>query len=1001
MKKLFKIFAYLLLSFFALILTLFLIAEFAENSIAKKTLKYVNQSFNADINIDNVNFSLINDFPLASIELEQISIKQAPNNNASDSSEEIIKLGMARLSVQVLPLFNDIINIDEITIKDGSVLYAIDKDSVTNIDFLINETETVTNDTTSTSINLTLKSFKLENLSCIYKDESSNTKGQLLFNHAEADAVLNKDLTKANLLGMASISNCQLPGTPIHLLEEAIVDFDINYLNELLSIAYLKVKTDDSNLSIKGTIDLKDQLDSELYIYETELNLAQLQKYIPEDIREENGLKHIDGKVDIGAEIKGALLDSILPKINLNINISDAAIETKNYPEISNLLLTCNYRNGENCNLETSVVNIEELKFNTTQSKAQLAILIENLNRPKFKLSSKLELSLNEFRPYIPDSLIHDLSGMIAASIKTEGRIPQTFSMGYVDKLLNTSIVDLQFNKVNVGIDSVNHLSNLSATLSYSNHHFNLKSTSCLLPGYQIKIHPSTIEGSFSGKISELNKVELKFDTISLNANSSHINGIANFKNGTTPSYSINSSIDINLNDWKNFVPDSLVSRMSGQILADFNSGGSFNPDSIADDALKLLFTKSKLNLETNQLNITTWDEKFNIEDFNGQFFLADDSMSFKNIAGTFNDTEFKLDTSSISNLYKSVILNQKDTVKILGFAEFGDIDVDHFEKLIHAPDKKQEIKSSETAPIKTALPQYLYSVRGKFSVNSIKYKKAIIENISGLFNISDSLYIVDQLKADAFNGSTKTSVRYEILPDDKTKICFKNATKNLDIHQLLFDFDDFKEYGNNYITHDQLKGALSIKRVDGSVEFIGDSMDMNSLMLGADTITLNNGRLKEYGMAVEMAKLYDMEELKDIQFQTINTKLFIYRNFMYFPATNIVNNAMDVNVYGKQNFGEDCQYHVRLYTSQIFNKGKTDRIEKKQKRKEEKADGKTKGMMVLYAMYQIKDGETKMKPESKGSSERRQIRAQLFTQEGGLKGVFHPRSINYKTGIE
>ncbi|MCU4177731.1 AsmA family protein [Carboxylicivirga sp. N1Y90] len=996
MKLSLKILAYLLLTIFTILLALILIAEFAENTITKKTLQHVNKSLNADINIGNVNFSLINAFPLASIELEDVSIKQAYKDSANDLSEEIITLNKASLSIQVLPLLDDIINIEEIKLKGGCLLYAINKDSVTNIDFLISEPETTETDTTPSSINLSLKSLELDNITCIYKDESSKTKAQFHLNHAQADAKLNKDITSANLIGKASISNCQFPNTPIHLLEVAKIDFDINYLNKLLKLGFLRINTDDSQFAIKGKIKLDDHFESELYIYDTELNLAQLQKYIPEDIKEENSIKSIGGRVTLGADIKGALLDSILPNIDLKVNISDASVKTKDYPEISKLELALNYSNGKDCNMATSVVDIQQFKFETHESKVQLVATVENFDLPKFKLNSQLELNLGEFKTYVPDSLVKDLSGMLTASVRTSGRMPQTFSMDYVDRLLKTTMLDLQLKQVNIAMDSINQVSNLNGTLSYSDQNFDIKNLSCFLPSYDLKIHPSAIEGRFEGKLSELNSMALKVDTVSFNANSSHINGMAYYQNGTTPSYDINSTIDINLNDWKSFVPDSLVSKFTGNILADINSKGSFNPDSIVDDAMELLFTHSKLDVETKQLSVATWDEKYNIEDFNGRFFLADDSISLEDITGSFNHIDFSADSSSCTNIYKGYILNQAEKINAYGFIQLGTIDYAKLSELIPADTATTQADNNEPE-----LANYTFEAKGKFGVDKVIYEKAVLENIGGLFSINDSLYIIDKLRVDGFSGSTKTSIRYELHSDNKTKISFKNETDNLDIYQLLNDFDDFKAYGNNYITHEQLKGTLSIKRIDGSMVFIGDSIDMSSIMIGADTITLKDGRLKGHEMAIEMAKLYDMEELEDIQFQTINTKLFIYRNFMYFPATNIVNNAMDVNVYGKQEFGEDCQHHVRLYTSQLMNKGKNERIEKKQQRKEEKEDGKTKGMMVLYAMYQIKDGETKIKPESKESSDRRQIRAQLFVQEGGLKGVFHPKSINYKTGVE
>jgi hypothetical protein len=273
---------------------------------------------------------------------------------------------------------------------------------------------------------------------------------------------------------------------------------------------------------------------------------------------------------------------------------------------------------------------------------------------------------------------------------------------------------------------------------------------------------------------------------------------------------------------------------------------------------------------------------------------------------------------------------------------------------------------------------------------------------MSALYNVSDSLYIADQVKIDAFKGHMNSSVKVEMLPDDVMKINFKNNTQGLDFNQLLYDFDDFIEYTDEvYISHEQLSGIFSTDNLHGQLLFVGDSIDMDKIKLTAD-LKLENGRLKSYPITTEMADDYNYEELKDLHFKTMDTKVFAYQGAVYVPLTDVKSNAADIGILGKQEFNMDCQYHLRFYPKEILRKGKTDRIEKKQSSEKTKKGGGVKGLAAWFAIYKVKDGKTvKSFLEGKDSDAKKKLKREVFLKEAKAKLEFHPLIVKYDTKVQ
>ena len=106
----------------------------------------------------------------------------------------------------------------------------------------------------------------------------------------------------------------------------------------------------------------------------------------------------------------------------------------------------------------------------------------------------------------------------------------------------------------------------------------------------------------------------------------------------------------------------------------------------------------------------------------------------------------------------------------------------------------------------------------------------------------------------------------------------------------------------------------------------------------------------------------------------------------------------MNITAYGMQTFGEDYQYHLKLYLGEILH-GKTRRIRKKQEEMEDNPDDKKSGLRSLYIQTSSINGESKNRLDKK--SDRLQMKTKINVQEGILNIIFHPLLVDFDTEVE
>ena len=1005
-KKTIKFFKYFFIIFIAVLLALYIIGNLAEKKITALAFNELKSSIEVPIESGDISFTLIKRFPLATFELNNIVIGSPNVAVSSDSaqlvSDTLINIGKLYLSVRSIPLIDGIFDIQKIEILGANFDFTIDKNGISNFDFLIDTTKDENSDTISSDpLNLTLQKLSLKDITCYYYDSLTRTRAKIVMPEIDLRGKIKKNIYSGFIDGSVLISESDYKDTYLDRMRETKINFEMGFENDSLKVNAFNVVTDGAVISATGISVLKDEIYSDINIKGDNIDLAELMKYTPNDRLEMYNIKAIKGNVSFDASIKGVVSDSIQPRVELLLNLKDGEFLSSRYPALKNISFVVKATNGEQQNEQTTNIDIIDFRVSTDSSEANLNISVKNLKRPQYDIKSNVNIYIPDFMQLIPDSAVKSLSGVIKAKFNTKGVLPDSINDDYIEYLLQTSRADMTFSDVNVIMDSIPEIKSFSGSFDYRPGQLNATSVGVSLPEYHINIKNSSFSTLLAGKLMKSEKSIMDITSFVFNSDSSSFFGSASIQNLKTPTYKIKSDLILNLSEMKNIVPDSLVNSMSGVVTSTITSSGRLNPDSISEQINDIVFKRSSFAANLKNVSVELPDTMMCVSNLSGSMRIVPDTVFINKLAGTYKNIDLDVSLVKVVNLYNTIFKNLHEQLYVEGTFKLGDIDYNYFAPFMDTTStsaveetslSENELNDNAESLTHEETVNYTFLIKGKLSVNSFRHKKANIENISTLFNLKDNLYTIDKLTFDAFKGSMVSSFKYDIKSEDRQIISFRNHIEGMDISQLLSDFDNFDQ---KEITSEQVSGLLSTD-IDGWLVILGDTVVNDSLYLKGD-LKLENGGLFNYAPAMELADFTNIKELDNMRFKTMKSSLFIFNNSIYVPQTEIKSNAMNITAYGMQSFGEDYEYHLKIYLGEIL-RGKSKHILKKQAELENNPESNKKGPRSLYVVSYSLDGKMKNGLDNKKMRQKMNIKIKL--QQKVLSVIFHPKLVNFDTGV-
>lgn len=405
---------------------------YQQDDLEQAVIKEINKRLKSPIKIGDIEFSVIKNFPFASVELNNIL--------AIDAFQEdtLCEIELLQLKFNALDLYNNIYIIQELTLKNGfaSIYY---KDSMPNYEIWHSTKDSSQEGITDFGLeNISLENFKIayatEDIQSIFVNNES--KLQLSINNGRTEINLDGDITNEKLF-LDGINH--LPSNKLNVNGNIVIDT--------------------LGLNIKSTIILSDiQLDLDFNSTDkamtVKLNTSEFELEHTFNLIPKNYLSALEGyELQGKSAIKFNYISDQKKEayINVDFDLKEGYIKGKDLPfEMNETSFKGSYSNGKQRKDASTEIKLNNIQFTANGELVQANATIQGLENPTLITDFNTQMQLSEIEKW---GYEHDFKSLIGdAQIKGtyKGKIglknKVTYDLAMAEKTADLTIDNLSFH---------------------------------------------------------------------------------------------------------------------------------------------------------------------------------------------------------------------------------------------------------------------------------------------------------------------------------------------------------------------------------------------------------------------------------------------------------------------------------------------------------------------------------------------------------------------------
>ncbi|MCK5136673.1 MAG: hypothetical protein KAR19_12850 [Bacteroidales bacterium] len=488
------------------------------------------------------------------------------------------------------------------------------------------------------------------------------------------------------------------------------------------------------------------------------------------------------------------------------------------------------------------------------------------------------DLNIHEILDLLPSELSNPLkkiegNGILQLYTRVTGMASSTLTPR-VEADFQTSNANLRWDRVPFAVK------NLNLTGSYSN------------------------GGEFNPQTTSLN-----IESISAVIGDDHISGRGQIRNFYEPDFSFEVEGDLHPSQWIKWYGSIPIDDAEGTIVSDIKVTGSY--DRLKSPGDKFISFDISGDIGLKDLMIQVTEKSLPFSELNGTVHIDNDFWE-PAISGNYGASDFTISGSGL-NLLSFLLDHNEDLV---ASATFRSNRLDLQEVLDNLP------RSNANRNGQILFPEKL-KLKLDFVINKFSKDRLTAEKVRGIAQYDSPFLYVDSLHMQTMEGTLKG--RFGMTQDHEGNIS-TNVTAslyNLDIHQLFYAFNNF---GQAQLTHEHLKGSVSGSS-SFSASFDSTFTIRTKTILSENEVIIQDGELIGFSPIMALSRFIEVEELRNIQFETLENTILIKENQVIIPVMDIQSNALNLTASGSHGFDNHYDYRIKLLLSELlYNKARRSR---------------------------------------------------------------------------
>ena len=394
----------------------------------------------------------------------------------------------------------------------------------------------------------------------------------------------------------------------------------------------------------------------------------------------------------------------------------------------------------------------------------------------------------------------------------------------------------------------------------------------------------------------------------SLNAviGTDHLSLKGRIHNFYDPVFSFKLKGDIHPAQWLDWYEGIPLHRAEGTLISDLKVKGSY--DRLKPPGEKFLALDFSGGLALEDVLIRIHEKGAPFSGLNGTVHIDNDFWE-PSFSGSFGSSDFDFSASGHNLL--SFLMKKEE--HLVASATLRTNRFDLREILDNFP------KTDSGHNTSIFFPEQL-NLKLDFVINEFFMDKFKAEDVRGIATYDAPFIFVESLTMQTMEGTLRGDYGMTQNRDGDIFMNVNASLHNLDISQL---FHSFNNFGQDQITYENLKGSISGTSIFSAAFDTTFSIRPQSI-LSETSVSIRDGELNSFEPIMALSRFIEVEELRNIQFKTLENNILIKEGQIIIPSMDIQSNALNLLASGTHSFNNHYDYRLRLKLSELlYNKAR------------------------------------------------------------------------------
>lgn len=409
-----------------------------KDKLIQKGIAAINNELNTPVSVDKISFSLLNNFPYASIVLKNVVVmsptmgfdKRGFRHTTADT---LLKVNSLSLSFNVKRLLDNELELNSMKVVKGKAFVLIDDKGNDNFHVLKSKTQSET----SSEMQIKLENIEFDDF---YVQVSNKYKANGFEGYLPHFEINGK--YASSQLAMATKGNVVLQwveanGIEIVPLTPTAIKMDLTLNNDTLLINEGSLSSKGLNLGMHGRMNMGTTNYIDLDLYGKKIEVAKALQYLRLATKEKPAVQS-SGLVNFTAKVKGKFDKKSTPLIVANFGLSHAAIKYQKLNlQFKDVNLKGEYNNGGAPRSQKSFLKITDIVLKTSTTVIDGSLRIDNFRKPKISTALNIDGDMAEWSDLVFADKSMSIEGKVVGNVSMNGLVDfnNPFDVEAVEKL--------------------------------------------------------------------------------------------------------------------------------------------------------------------------------------------------------------------------------------------------------------------------------------------------------------------------------------------------------------------------------------------------------------------------------------------------------------------------------------------------------------------------------------------------------------------------------------